>query len=301
MDRHLHRGASDLASGWKSKVVLYGAIRKDTSSFIPDEYRPSDVILQDPRNMHLNDIRKVLHHCYAHQAESGPKASFHFAAFVGPKKVLFDSKYPEDSNTRRADPERNHRTGRKAKGKQREDALHGLLRLEEPAEDTPPSETKNQDQRSPDSAEAGAPDALVTIDMGQMLELKDMGYKVFGPLNGPNDGYPEYQVPSKIFDALTSRRQMQRVPNASDSNNPPPSPVGAEPGPSCIDPTLDQIERIRDHAEPDSNIRDTNLLSGNEDGPLLNSMQSNVHLTTPLNKCADQVPDPPLDSAEIEG
>src|SRR6266498_3060585 len=61
-------------------------MKTDTTSFISNEYRPSGIILQDPRNMHLDDIRKVLQHCYRLQVKSGPESAFRFAVFVGPKR-----------------------------------------------------------------------------------------------------------------------------------------------------------------------------------------------------------------------
>jgi hypothetical protein len=35
----------------------------------------------------------------------------------------------------------------------------------------------------------------VRIDMGQMMMLKNMGHQVMGPVNGPNEGLPQYEVP----------------------------------------------------------------------------------------------------------
>ena len=37
------------------------------------------------------------------------------------------------------------------------------------------------------------------IDMGQMMRLKEMGYEVAGPVNGPNEGLPQYEVLNKYY------------------------------------------------------------------------------------------------------
>ncbi len=41
-----------------------------------------------------------------------------------------------------------------------------------------------------------------------MLQLKDMGYEVVGPVNGLNDGYPKYDVPKVVYQLLVSHRQL---------------------------------------------------------------------------------------------
>src|SRR6266508_3990877 len=97
-------------------------MKTDATSFISNEYRPSGIILQDPRNMHLDDIRKVLQHCYRLQVKSGPESAFRFAVFVGPKRKRIIANYPEAFNPQSKESEPNHRK-KKNKGKQREDPL----------------------------------------------------------------------------------------------------------------------------------------------------------------------------------
>jgi len=40
-------------------------------------------------------------------------------------------------------------------------------------------------------------EGLVRIDMGQMMRLKNMGLQITGPVNGPNEGLPQYEVPRR--------------------------------------------------------------------------------------------------------
>ena len=47
--------------------------------------------------------------------------------------------------------------------------------------------------------------------MAQMLQLKDMGYEALGPINGPNEGLPEYQVPKAWVEDLISHEQSQML------------------------------------------------------------------------------------------
>ena len=84
---------------------------------------------------------------------------------------------------------------------------------------------------------------LVRIDMGQMSQLKDMGYKVLGPVNGPNEGLPEYEVPKAWVEDLLSQRLLQcaltRLPNEHGHPDTPLIELDrAATEPDSIDPAL---------------------------------------------------------------
>ena len=153
----------DLASGKKFKHVPFSAIKQDTASFILNQYRPSGVILQDPRNMHLEDIRKVLKHCYVRQAESGPESAFRLAIYIGPRRKQLPAKYADTQNNNGhanngpAEPASSRR--KKDKGKQREDPLNGLLQIDQSEE--PPTELDKEfgDQQNPDQDDIEVPEA----------------------------------------------------------------------------------------------------------------------------------------------
>jgi len=219
---------------------------KDTRSFIKDDYRPIGIRFQDPRNMTLNDIREALQHCYRRQAESGPRSSFRFALFIGPKRKHVFSLYPDPSNPGPNNSDKNSRK-KKNKGKQREDAFDGLFRIDESVE--PPNadhaepvteshmnmvggQGKGRNRKSSEP-QTLAENGLVRIDMGQMLQLKDMGYEAVGPVNGPNEGYPEYEVPKAMYQVLQSRLQTTPNPNQTQLGREEP-----EPAPDVIDPAL---------------------------------------------------------------
>jgi len=102
-------------------------MKTNTEAFIPDEYRPTGIIFQDPRNMHLDDIRKVLQHCYNRQAESGPESAFRFGKIVGAKRKQVLANYPGSFNDQRNESDEIPANGRKkkGKGKQKEDQEQG--------------------------------------------------------------------------------------------------------------------------------------------------------------------------------
>ena len=181
--------------------------------------------------MHLDDIRTVLRHGYNRQAESGPESAFRFGMFVGPKKTRLRAKYPgtlinqeteleENSNDVRK--KKKGKKGKKGKGKQREDPLQGLLRIDETEtvqndnrQNLNPSAAgpSNRSRNAPESS-ALPPNDMVRVGMAQMLQLKDMGYDVLGPVNGPNEGLPQYEVPKAWVDLISqSELQHARMPN----------------------------------------------------------------------------------------
>jgi len=87
--------------------------------------------------------------------------------------------------------------------------------------------------QKPSEPQTLAENGLVRIDMGQMLQLKDMGYEAVGPVNGPNKGYPEYEVPKAMYQVLQPR--LQTTPNLNQTQ------LGreeSEPAPNFIDPAL---------------------------------------------------------------
>jgi hypothetical protein len=263
------------------------------------------MILQDPRNMHLSDVRKVLQHCYGLQAESGPESAFRFALFLGPRRKRLFATYPKDL-------EPNPRK-KKDKGKRREDALQGLLRIDDSVEPPTAHHIEIEEQRNTNPSVAGPSNngsrnvpepahqnGLVRIDMGQMLQLKDMGYEVSGPVNGPNEGYPEYEVPKAMLEVLIPHRQ---------SHAPTPTPNEAEgaieqeaanSALNSIDPALlghDDSEQIRRqinispdgvHMPPEANTnigQNLQLPTNVNVNPPLSSAR-NVRPTTPPNSNA---------------
>lgn len=234
-------------------------MRIDTSSFIAQEYLPDGVVLQDPRNMHLNDIRKFLRHCYSRQAESGPESAFRFSLYVGRKRKQLSADYPDTSNK-----ERNRRKKKKGKGKQREDSLEGLIQIDQSEEPLPVTEEQNTNP-GPSNIRlqtiSGTRNGLVRIDMGQMLKLKDMGYEALGPVNGPNEGYPEYEVPTAVL------AMLKRAPHPSE----PESAMRHDTIPdSVIDPALLEQAKQTGQSEPSTSFRPTVLPN--------DAAESDIHL-----------------------
>ena len=287
-----------LASGGKSRQVPYTAMMKDTRSFIADDYRPSGVRFQDPRNMALNHIRQALQHCYRRQAESGPESAFRFSLFIGPRRKQTVAVYSHLLNPGPSTSEKNPRK-KKDKGKQREDALQGLLRINESV-DPPtaePAEPVTQPRRNPTvggranqrvSETQTSENDLVRIDMGQMLQLKNMGYDAVGPVNGPNEGYPEYEVPKTLLQVLQSRSQTTPTRNRDQLGM---RPIDTEPAPNVIDPALlgqDEQAGQTNDSHMTLNIVHPTTPPNDDPSPMLPDEVGSINRpTTPPNAGAD--------------
>lgn len=240
--------------------------------------------------MHLDDIRKVLRHCYCRQAGIGPESAFRFALFMGPKRKHLFANYADPSNTQPG-PSQPEQTRRKKKGKQREDPLQGLLPMDDlleppadpietvspnpnadgPSNHHPPS----RDTSDPHTSAGAQQQDLVRIDMGQMLQLKEMGYDVIlGPVNGPSEGYPEYEVPRAYLAALIAHSQSRSAPNPSAADIAlGPSTSGSVP--IAIDPAL--LCQANDTPHPPSTSHT----------PLQNTrphVQSPIHSSTSMDR-----------------
>ena len=250
--------------------------------------------------MQLDDVRKVLRHCYGRQAESGPESAFRFALFIGPKRKRLFANYADPSNTQPGPSQSEQIHRKKNKGKQREYPLKGLIPLDELLEPT----TDHIDTVGPNANAAGPSNYhslswetsdphtgaqqhdLVRIDMGQMLQLKDMGYEVMGPVNGPSEGYPEYEVPRAMLAALIAHSQTQSAlhPSAADIAL-GPSTSGSALIP--IDPAL--LCQANDTPHHTSTSHEPLPNTGPHVQSPIHSSTNNVRPTTPLNNDAESV------------
>jgi hypothetical protein len=56
---------------------------------------PHNLTIQDPRNMHKEDIAKLLRHVYERQEKDGTENSFRFKVFIGKDKDFVSAVYPQ--------------------------------------------------------------------------------------------------------------------------------------------------------------------------------------------------------------
>ncbi len=98
----------------------------------------------------------------------------------------------------------------------------------------------NQSEETPTPDQNGTEhNELITIDMVQMLQLKDMEYEALDPINGPNEGLPECQVPKAWVEDLISHEQSQNSLKPNEQGHNPQSTLIE---PSRSGPHLDNID-----------------------------------------------------------
>jgi hypothetical protein len=140
----------------------------------------------------------------------------------------------------------------------------------------PSNHTRNTTDRQTSSALLQ--NDLVRINMGQMLQLKEIGYQAAGPVNGPNEGFPEYEVRKEVLQVLNTQSQNTPNPTPKDPEvaigemDPDPVTIGdsnADWVPIRIDPSLlGHTEQVN---EPDA-------------AELAPNAGSNIRPTTPSDK-----------------
>jgi len=205
--------------------------------------------------------------------------------------------YPETADTEGKKSSDRVVGKKKGKGKQREDVLQGLLRIDESVEPPTADPIRNQDAQNTNPSVAGPSttlspnvnepqggfslleNGLVRIDMRQMLQLKEMGYEAMGPVNGPNEGYPEYEVSTSVFNMLNSHTDSQNAPNPNEA---PMQPDLMEREQNPIDPSL-----LRQDSEQIGQQMETSLPKEVQMPPSTDSTTNppmrNISPTRPLN------------------
>jgi hypothetical protein len=283
-----HSCRPDLASGKQKRPVPFTALKQDTTAFIPAEYRPPNVTFKDPRNMQLDQIMVVLRHCYDRQMRLGPELAFRFALVVGPNRKHMFATYP-DHRQRTASPEKRSRKGKgKQREVNQLDGLLPIAQVDNPNSNcstgrgeagpsTRPEPTAAQrpaalatTKRTPAGRLAASATAkrtsayhpaelatdhrsdLITVGMGEMTKLRNMGCEeIFGPINGPNEGQPQYQVP---------RHWLERLHDASSNPDPDPAqPTTVRPYPRPR-PIMARPPQRADSTPSESHLIDPSLL-----------------------------------------
>ena len=213
----LHFCRSDLASGFKWHHVPLNVIRHDINTFILSECLPPNIEINDPRNMSRESIQWILQHWYTRQENARAESAFRFLCYIGRGQRTFSALYPTEES----------KNAKGSKGKERQvEILAGLL----PMEDLPDKNPSWHDATASCNEGRNGDDIMVRIDMGQMKMLKVRGINVLGPVNGPNEGFPQYEVRKSALQFL-----LPDDDNPGSSSLPRPiysNPTAAEPSQS---------------------------------------------------------------------
>ena len=135
----------DLATSSKSNRVPYHSLTSDSHALLVAGSIPVGVTIKDPRNMHLDSIRKVLLHCYTRQIESGPESAFRFALIIGPQRDHIPARYRQITSPCQSV----ERIPTQSKGKGREGSRTESISVHPPSDHPGPSDTATSPGRSP--------------------------------------------------------------------------------------------------------------------------------------------------------
>ena len=251
--------------------------------------------------MHRDQIQNLLRHWCQRQEQLGPESAFGFRLVMGPKRKRMFADYANMVAPK---------TKNKGKGKQREVQLDGLLPISQ--NETPNPSGSPITDPSPEDADIRGMrpsplDELVRIDMGRMMKLKNMGHQIMGPVNGPNEGLPQYEVPRHWLQEL----ETEPLNNSEAASGPivirpypRPRPITKKSAtqnmppvidPSLIDQAQNPIELSNEQHQEDLTPDVTDIVnlpsgSGTGPGPVFDS---NIIAATVLGKRSTVIHSPP--------
>lgn len=136
--------------------------------------------------------------------------------------------------------------------------------------------------------------------MGQMLQLREMSHEVLGPVNGPNEGYPEYQVPRAVFEMLKAIRQPNDTQNSDRATIAEQNETDLAASP--IDPALlGEVQPSGQHTDDSSNINSLTVGDHNPADSLAHNNQLVVDTCETLTATTSTRPiTPPDDDTGVE-
>ncbi|GLB43466.1 hypothetical protein LshimejAT787_1303670 [Lyophyllum shimeji] len=117
-----------LASGYTERAAPYGALKGDNRKFVDAEYIPSGLILQEPGNLKMAELKRLLEFWRERQAMYGVRNTFRFAKWICGKEGMVAAIYsnlPRDAAPARTRRKRQSKKSKKHKGETTELELQG--------------------------------------------------------------------------------------------------------------------------------------------------------------------------------
>ena len=221
-----------LASGRAAAATPYNTIAKDTPAFIPASYLPKGFKFRDPHNMRKDEILEFWNHIQKRQVDIGITDAFRFSHYSKGNDRCPAIYSNADALESPAEGTSSAPTGKTARGKQ-----HGRhiqhTSTSAPSHQPAPSSPRRTDLHEPtappvtDVIPAVVPGISTTgtmIDQSQKNTLLSIGIDVGPPINGPNDGPPQYMIPA------IAQMHLQPPTSTPPTNDNPLSPI--------VDPAL---------------------------------------------------------------
>ena len=173
----------------------FKALTINTTKLVSPEYLPEGANIRDPRNMKKESIVAFFAHIKQRQDQYGADNSFRFQKVLGKHQETIEASYPTP-------PDQIYTSPRKQKGKQKARTALGL-RQTGSAQGASAQNVSAQDAPHQPAQGTSAPgNHLTLIDQASMAKLLRQGHAPVPPVNGPNDGDPQYAVPVTALNLL---------------------------------------------------------------------------------------------------
>ena len=215
-----------LASGQKKKHVPFSILMDNTNEFIEAKYLPRSMTLRDPHNMTKAQLLDLMAHVQDREDKHGVNEAFRFRRYHNGMEMA-----PAEYG-RHADEERaavRSEKARAAHGK-RSKSIKGKEKMTQWPDRAAVIErnaaaANNLTSHIDPLLQSGVPalpnspseefppePSIRRITTVEMEVLMSLGHPPVAPINGPNDGLPEYEVPVTAFRLLQGRQTTHDQP-----------------------------------------------------------------------------------------
>jgi len=281
----------ELASGGRKRHVPFSMLEADTHTFVAAKYLPARMTLKDPRNMTKGQILTFLAHVDEREKRYGLQDGFRFHCYYNGTDMV-PAEYPIN-----VDEAAEHAAGVKAKKARASKKSRKGKEKGKEKEVAPPNQSDTQSRQTyagghnthqPDAAGiisdsnidpsllAAGPvppqssddeDALQSstrrIGDAEMAVLVKLGHPPVVPINGPQDGLPQYEVTSTAYQLYVSKLRSQRNEDVPKTRGRPRKPQRhAEDSQGMADPTTNPAKNTRSRANKEAEALKKETQSG---------------------------------------
>lgn len=167
---------------------------------------PTGFLMRDPRNLKKKDLQNFLEHIQSRQRTQSANEVFRFGHFERRSQLHKALYSDEEERPLAAVTPRNTRPARQKS--KRNTGKHDKDHEDSQSRSTAAvhtSDTTGHELADIASSESGsaAEQSTIIIDQSQMSRLISHGYPTSIPINGPNEGPPQYQVPVEALGLLS--------------------------------------------------------------------------------------------------
>lgn len=281
----------ELASGGRKRHVPFSMLEADTHAFVAAKYLPARMTLKDPRNMTKGQILTFLAHVDEREKRYGLQDGFRFHCYYNGTDMV-PAEYPinvdeaaEQAAGVKAQKARASKKSRKGKekGKEKEVAPpnqsdtqsrqtyaggHNTITAGHNSRHSDAAGIISDSNIDPSLLAAGpvppqssddedAPQSSTRrIGDAEMAVLVKLGHPPVVPINGPQDGLPQYEVTSAAYQLYVSKLLSQRNEDVPKTRGRPRKPH-AEDSQGMADPTTNPANNTRSRAttNPAKNTR----------------------------------------------